>query len=484
MRRALAIWLLLFAVYCAALGLDAGVGGDGSRWSAREGHELLTAESIVSDGDVDLRDEYATHAWTRFGGPPLTPTARPVEGRLAEPQGLGFPLLIAPAYALGGTTLVQLWLAALTALAFVFAAAIARRVVPEPWATRAALVGGLSPPVVAAATRISPEPAAGMFLAAAVLAAVLVREQPRSRFTLSCAAAIAVLPWLAVSLIPVAAACAAALARWLRRRRRGFAAFTAMEVVLFSGVLYVTLTDRLFGGLTPYAPTLAPGGGIGADDLAGVLERWPRLLGWWIDRDAGMVSWAPFAALGFVALWLLWRSRRDRLAVALPAQVHVEVVAGFLAGLCALQLIVVSFLAPELHGAWAPARLLLPVVPVGAALAGWGLRHTPRVGAALAALTLGATAWMLIGLRVGDGRPATGQRTGAVGRRAEDPAAVRAADRPLRGGRARALRRRAGRGGRARVACLARRPRRDHRALVCPPPPALAVAPGRARQTR
>jgi hypothetical protein len=400
MRRALAIWLLLFAVYCAALGLDAAVS---QRWSAREGHELMTAESIASDGDVDLRDEYATHAWTRFGGSPLTPTASPVDGRLVEPQGIGFPLLIAPAYALGGTTLVQLWLAALTALGFVFAAAIARRVVPEPWATRTAVVAGLSPPVVAAATRISPETAAGTFLAAAVLAAVLVREQPRPRFTLACAGAIAVLPWLAVSLVPVAAGCAAALARWLRRRRRGFAAFTAMEVVLFSGVLYVTLTDRLFGGLTPYAPSLAPGGALGAGDVGEVLARWPRLLGWWIDRDAGMVRWAPFAALGFVALWLLWRSRRDRLAVALPDQVHVEVVAGFLAALCATQLIVASFLAPHMHGDWAPARLLLPVVPLGAALAGWGLRHAPRTGAVLAALTLGATAWMLIGLRLGEG---------------------------------------------------------------------------------
>ncbi len=400
MRRALAIWLLLFAVYAAALGIDA---GPDQRWSAREAHELLTAESIVSDHDVDLHNQYADQAWTRFDGPPLTPTAAPVGGRLVEPQGLGFPLLIAPAYALGGTTLVQLWLAALTALGFVFAAAIARRVVPEPWATRAAIVAGLSPPVVAAATRVSPEPVAGTALAGAVLAALLVREHPRPRFTLSCAAAIAVLPWLAVSLVPVAAGCAAALARWLRRRRRGFAAFTAMEVVLFSGVLYVTLTDRLFGGLTPYAPSLAPGGGIGTDHLGGVLARWPRLLGWWLDRDSGMLRWAPLAALGFVALWLLWRSRRDRLAVAVPDQIHVEVVAGFLAGLCALQLLVVSFLAPSLHGDWAPARLLLPVVPIGAALAGWGLRHTPRMGAALAALTLAATAWMLIGLRVGDG---------------------------------------------------------------------------------
>ena len=105
MRRALLLWLLLFAVYSATVGLDA---SPGERWSAREGHVLLTAESIVSDGDLDLRDQYREGAWTAYGGPPLRPTAGTVEGRLLEPQGIGFPLLIAPAYALGGTTLVQL----------------------------------------------------------------------------------------------------------------------------------------------------------------------------------------------------------------------------------------------------------------------------------------------------------------------------------------------------------------------------------------
>jgi hypothetical protein len=399
-RRAVAIWLLLLAVYAAAIGLDA---SPGQRWSAREAHELLAAESIVSDRDVDLRDEYAGRAWREFGGPPLRPTAALSGGRLLEAQGIGFPLLIAPAYALGGTALVQVWLAALVALGFAFAAAIARRIVPDPWATASALMVGLSPPVVAAATRISPEAVGGTALAAAVLGALRVREQPRPRSALGAAAAIATMPWLAIGLVPVAVGSAAALARWLRRRRRGFAALVSMELVLFSAVLFVTLTDRLYGGLTPYAPTLAPHGGTGVHSVGDLLGRWPRLVGWWLDRDDGILRWAPVAALGFVAVWLLWRSRRDRLAVALADQVHVEVVAGFLAALCATQLVVATFLAPALHGPWAPGRLLLPVAPVGAALAAWGLRFAPRLGAALAALTLAGTVWLLVGARVGDG---------------------------------------------------------------------------------
>lgn len=400
MRRALLLWLLLFAVYAATVGLDA---SPGERWSPREGHVLLTAESIVSDGDLDLRDQYREGAWTAYGGPPLRPTAGTVEGRLLEPQGIGFPLLIAPAYALGGTTLVQLWLAALTALGFVCAAALGRRLVPEPWATTAALIAGLSPPMVAAATRVSPEAVGGAVLAAAALGALRVRERPERLQAVGAAGPIAMLPWLATSLVPAAATCAVALARWLSRRRQRFAAFIAVEVVLFSGILFITLTDRLFGGLTPYAPSLAADGALGANSAGDALERWPRLVGWWLDRDDGMLRWAPFAALGFLALWLLWRSRRDRLAVIVGDQVDVEVAAGFLAALCAVQLVVATFLAPDLHGAWAPSRLLVPIVPVGAALAAWGLRHAPRAGAALAAVTLAGSVWLIVGARFGDG---------------------------------------------------------------------------------
>ena len=127
LRRGLALWLVLFGAYCATLGL-----GSGERYAPREAHALLTAESIVSDGDVDLRDEYADRSWREFTDRPLRPTAGQVEGRLVEPQGVGFPLLIAPAYAIGGPLAVQLLMAAIAALAFALGGALARRVVPEP----------------------------------------------------------------------------------------------------------------------------------------------------------------------------------------------------------------------------------------------------------------------------------------------------------------------------------------------------------------
>ena len=115
MRRGLALWLVLFAAYAATIGIDA---GRGERFTPREVHVLLTAESVVSDGFVDLRDEYDAREWRRFTDTPVHTTGTTVHGRLLEPQGAGLALLIAPAYALGGPTAVELFLAALLALAY------------------------------------------------------------------------------------------------------------------------------------------------------------------------------------------------------------------------------------------------------------------------------------------------------------------------------------------------------------------------------
>jgi hypothetical protein len=49
-----------------------------------------------------------------------------------------------------------------------------------------------------------------------------------------------------------------------------------------------------------------------------------------------------------------------------------------------------------------PGVPLVAALPAAAALTGWGLRHVPRaVAFALAALTLGGSAWLMIGERTG-----------------------------------------------------------------------------------
>lgn len=398
-RRAATIWFVLLAAYAATIGLHA---FGSSQFGGDEPHYLLTAESIVSDRDVDLRDEYAMRAYADWYPYLLQRHGRLTNGQANEPHGVGFALLIAPAYALGGPLTVQLLMAAIAALAFALGHALARRVVPEPWATAAALACGLSPPALAYSTTVGPELAAGALLAFAALLALRMRDLPRIRWVVGAAVALAALPWLGLSFALAGAVVALAMVRWLRRRARGFAVLLTLEVLLFSAVMFVTINDRLYGGFTPTSADVA---GRGLDDLAAadVADRVPRLVGLWLDRSYGLLRWAPVLALAFYALWLLWRSRRDHLSRLLAEQRDVEVAAALCALVCAAQVFVAAFVAPTMFGFWFPGHHLVPALPLAVALVAWGLRHAPRAGAALVAITLVTSLWWYAELRIGGG---------------------------------------------------------------------------------
>ena len=168
-----------------------------------------------------------------------------------------------------------------------------------------------------------------------------------------------------------------------------------LEVPLFSAVLYVTINDQLYGGLTPLEPRPRRGDRSAVPaDYAGPAPGWRRP---WLDR-----TWR--AALGPVLrarvrrVCLLWRSRRDRLAVAVFDQVDVEVTAAFLALIVAAVALTAVFAAPSLDGGarvWTHARHMVPALPALAALSAWGWRFVPRTGIALAVATLATSIALL-----------------------------------------------------------------------------------------
>lgn len=402
--RTLALWLLLLGVYAATLPIDAFRTAD---HGADEARYLLVAESIVSDRDIDLADEYRRRAYADWYPDALSPDGRPVKGRLHDPHGFGFALLIAPAYALGGPTGVQLFLAAIAALGFVLAVRLARRIVPDPWATAGVLLVALSPPALAYAATVRPELAAGALLAGAALCALRAREQSLMRHAYGGAAMLALLPWLGPKYVLAGLPLALLLVRWTGRRGRATVAIVAAEIMIGSGVFYVALNEGLYEGPTPYAAD----GGTGASFPGGYVDRVPRLASLWLDRDDGIVRWAPILALAFFAAWLLWRSLRERVARAIPERRDAEVAAALALLVCAATVVVAAFGAPSMSGDWFPGRHLVAALPAAAALCAWGLRHAPRIGAALGALTLLASAWLLIDLWTGavDGweRPAS-----------------------------------------------------------------------------
>jgi hypothetical protein len=229
-----------------------------------------------------------------------------------------------------------------------------------------------------------------------------VRELPRIRWVASAAIALGMLPWLGLQFAVAGLVVGLAMFRWLRRRARSFAMLVEVEVLLFSGVMFVTINDQLFDGFTPAAAAV-PGDRLGDLEAADYLERAPRLVALWLDRTYGVLRWAPLLALAFYALWLLWRSRRDHIARVLAERVAVEVTATLCALVCAAQVLVAAFIAPTMFGFYFPGRYLLAALPLAVPLVGWGMRQAPRVGGLLAVLTLATTFWWYAELRIAGG---------------------------------------------------------------------------------
>src|SRR4051794_19079209 len=280
--RLVGLWILLVAVYATTLAIP---GAPGMDYAGNEPHHLLAAESIVSDRDVNLSDEYAERSYASWYPRELRTDGSEVGGRLVEPHGVGFAMLITPAYALGGPRAVQWEMLALLALAFVLGAALARRMVPEPWATFGAGLAGLSPPALAAATTVTPGVPAAVLLAAAAWCALAIRENPRRRYVVVGALCLAALPWLGWTFLASGAVVAWALVVWTLRERRRFAALVAAEALAASLVFYATVNDRFYGGVTPRSAGSAPT----PDVPLGYVERIPRLAGLWLDREVGLL---------------------------------------------------------------------------------------------------------------------------------------------------------------------------------------------------
>src|SRR3954452_1600047 len=380
-RRVAVVWLLLFAVYASTLGMHAFGRSD---YAGDEPHYLLTAKSIVQDGDVDLRDDYAARGFSEFYPYRLTPHGALTKGRVNEPHSVGYALLIAPAFAMAGAKGVEVFMAAITALALVLAYALARRVVPDPWALGATLAVGLSPPLLAYSTAVYPEPVAAAALCGAVLLALRIPDSPRRRTGWSAFGLVALLPWLGTQFIVPGLVIAVFGYRAMRTARRPVLAITCVEIVGFSVALFVGINEGLFGGPTPSSANAPGQGATGAEFPGGYLGRAYRVVALFVDRHYGLLRWAPVFALALYGTWLLFRERRSGLARAIP-ELHAEQTAGLLcAATAGAQLFVAVFLSRTMSRFWFPAHPLVAVLPVAVPLVAVGLRHAPRVGALLA----------------------------------------------------------------------------------------------------
>ncbi|MEI8308658.1 MAG: hypothetical protein WCF99_16480 [Chloroflexales bacterium] len=130
-----------------------------------EPHYLLVADSLLRDGDLAVLNNYRID----------TPVARELPGSAAPADthtqnghsihGVGLPLLLLPAYALGGVLGAKLWLALLVGLTPLAVYHAARAIVPGTgWPVAIAVLIGLGQPFVSAAGQIYPDLIAGLIM--------------------------------------------------------------------------------------------------------------------------------------------------------------------------------------------------------------------------------------------------------------------------------------------------------------------------------
>ena len=228
------MWLVLFAAYAAGVGLHASP-GEGSQPALRP-TSCCSARSIVDDGDLDLSDEYGAAAWRPFYGGTLVPLTGPRErGGARADRRRASPCCARRPTRWAGRLAVELRAGRARRAGLRRPPSwIARRMVPDPWATGGALAVGLSPPAVVAATTIAPDAVAASALAGAAALALAARERPLARLTAwaGTAAGHAALAGRQVHGARRPWSWPACIA-WPRRRQRGLAGLVGVEVALF-----------------------------------------------------------------------------------------------------------------------------------------------------------------------------------------------------------------------------------------------------------
>jgi hypothetical protein len=309
----------------------------GSRVAGDEPHYLLMAQSLWREGDLDLRDNFQRgdfHEYLPNLDQPHYGAPR-ADGRPYPAHSPGLPLLLAPAYALGGRAGCVILMALLAAAAVTMGYRLALRLGAAPGPAALAWVACGGPPLLIYAFHLYTEVPSAL---AVVTSLLVLLGTPGVLGACGAALCAAALPWLHLKMIPAAAALGlVGLWRLRGRARVGFAVCAALAALAF-----LAYYRTIFGIATPLA---LYGGGPPQGDV--VARPAQALLGLLLDRSFGLLSVAPVFLLALSGLRLV-RRKQD----------------------WAVLFVAVAILAPVLFwrmwwgGQCPPARLLIPLVPL------------------------------------------------------------------------------------------------------------------------
>ena len=347
MLGAVAMFMVLCGAYAFSVGLRASYG---AAITADEPFYLLTTQSLLQDGDLDLTQQYERESWRSFFDHPqgLWKQSIPNEdGVLLSPHEPGTSIVVLPGFAVGGLRgahIELLLIAALTfSLAYVFTASETGRPAVS-WLLTAAVALSATPFVYA--TEIYPEVPAALCI---VLSLLLLRSGMRDIVkALLLALLVTALAWFGAKYVLLGGVIGLYYLWQASWGARG--AFVGLCAL--SGGFYVWWHLAVFGHYTAYSVNSVY---LGASTVAvledhfAVQDRFYRLWGLFIDRRFGVGRWAPLLLLLLPSLPLLLRGAPLRRLVL---------------ALIGAQVLIATFLAITMMGYWFPGRTLMSVLPL------------------------------------------------------------------------------------------------------------------------
>ena len=126
---AVALFVLLVLVYCTSIDIRA---SRGASITGDEPFYLITTQSLLQDGGLDLRNQYATRSYESFFGHAdglWTQSVPLADGRVLSPHNVGLSLLVLPGFAIDGLVGVQVQLVLIAVLTWALAYVLALLVV-------------------------------------------------------------------------------------------------------------------------------------------------------------------------------------------------------------------------------------------------------------------------------------------------------------------------------------------------------------------
>ena len=347
---AVALFLLLGAAYWFSVDIRA---TRGASITGDEPFYLLTTQSLLKDGDFDLRNEYESRSYESFFEHPdgLWQQSAPLpDGQLLSPHNPGLSALVVPGFAFGalvGTQVQLLVMAAATmALTFILAYRLSGLRLMS-WIVTLGV--GLTATAFIYSSEIYPEFPAALALVLSLL--VVTRQHALGvAGALLLAVSLTVMCWLGVKYTPLALLVSGYFL--FRANWAGWCRIALVAAGAASAGFFAWFHLHLFDALTPYGVNVVYAGWNTSDILGGHIEwgeRYYRLWGLFIDRRFGIGRWAPLLLVAVPGMVLLLADDfRRRLVLSL-------IVA---------QMLIATFVALTMMGWWFPGRTMLTVLPL------------------------------------------------------------------------------------------------------------------------